>query len=125
MKIEISSLSDKPMYEQIKDGIKLAVLNGELSNNQLLPSVRQLASDLNVSAITTKRAYIDLEHDGLIYTIAGKGTFVRLDSLDQLIKHWEEKLMNEFAEIIKKLMEAGISEEKLIEAIKQVYSKTK
>ena len=74
MKINISYTSDKPMYEQIEDCIRQAALSGELENNHPLPSVRQLAADANVSTITVKRAYSDLEREGILYTISGKGT---------------------------------------------------
>ena len=84
MKININYTSDKPMYEQIEDCIRQAVLTGQLENNTLLPSVRQLAADINVSTITIKRAYADLEREGVIYTVSGKGTYVRLDNVSKL-----------------------------------------
>ena len=86
MNFFINAAGDKPMYEQVKDGIKEAILSGELKAHDLMPSVRQLAADLNVSMITTKRAYADLERDGLIYTVAGKGTFVKSEDLEMIRK---------------------------------------
>ncbi|MDP4178368.1 MAG: GntR family transcriptional regulator, partial [Bacillota bacterium] len=76
MKINIDYNSDLPMYEQIKTCIKENILSGKLNYQDPLPSVRQLAKELDVSTITIKRAYIDLEHDGFIYTLSGRGTFV-------------------------------------------------
>ena len=114
MNIIISHTSEKPMYEQIEDGIKKAIYEGELKNNQMLPSVRQLAKDLNVSAITTKRAYIDLEHDGLVYTISGKGTFVRLDKLEELQSSREKEILDRFGEIADECAKIGVKKEKLV-----------
>lgn len=76
MDIIISNASDKPIYEQIVSQMKALVLTGELSEGQLLPSIRALASDLRISVITTKRAYAELEAQGFIETVQGKGSFV-------------------------------------------------
>ena len=74
--IIISNSSGKPIYEQITDQIKAAIVKGELAEGEQLPSIRALANSLRVSAITTKRAYADLEAAGLIETVQGKGSFV-------------------------------------------------
>lgn len=76
MDIIVSNSSSKPIYEQITDQIKAAILSGELSDGEQLPSIRGLANSLRVSAITTKRAYSDLEAAGYIETVQGKGSFV-------------------------------------------------
>ena len=76
MDIIISNSSGKPIYEQVEDQIKAAILSGELSEGEQLPSIRGLANSLRVSAITTKRAYTDLEAAGFIETVQGKGSFV-------------------------------------------------
>lgn len=76
MEIIISNESSKPIYEQITDSIKTAILSGELAEGEQLPSIRALANSLRVSAITTKRAYADLEAAGFIETVQGKGSFV-------------------------------------------------
>ncbi|MDM8245656.1 GntR family transcriptional regulator [Collinsella tanakaei] len=76
MEIIISNASSKPIYEQITDSIKTAILSGELAEGEQLPSIRALANSLRVSAITTKRAYADLEASGFIETVQGKGSFV-------------------------------------------------
>ncbi|EKU45598.1 PSM export ABC transporter transcriptional regulator PmtR [Staphylococcus massiliensis] len=77
MKILLNSSSDQPIYEQIKRQIKTQILKGKLYHGEHLPSMRELAKDLSVSVITTKRAYEDLEQDGFVTTIRGKGTFVK------------------------------------------------
>ena len=121
MNIIISHTSAKPMYEQLEEGIKKAIYDGEFQNGEMLPSVRQLAKDLNVSAITTKRAYIDLEHEGFVYTISGKGTFVRLDKLTQLQDNRERELMEKAGTLAEECCKAGVEKDKLIEVIEDTY----
>lgn len=122
MNITISYTSEKPMYEQIEDGIRKAIYDGELKNHEMLPSVRQLAKDLNVSAITTKRAYIDLEHEGLVYTISGKGTFVKLDNIEALQTNRENEALEEFEKVTEESKKIGISKNKLLEIIEKIFS---
>lgn len=74
--IIISNASDKPIYDQIVSQMKALILTGELGEGQQLPSIRALAGDLRISVITTKRAYEDLERDGFITNVPGKGCFV-------------------------------------------------
>ena len=74
--ILISNSSGKPIYEQISRQIKAMILSGELAPGEMLPSIRALAKDLRISVITTKRAYDELEAEGFLYTMAGKGCFV-------------------------------------------------
>lgn len=76
MNIIISNANGQPIYSQIYEQIKRAILGGEIAAGEALPSIRALAKDLRVSVITTKRAYEELERDGYIYTMAGKGCFV-------------------------------------------------
>jgi GntR family transcriptional regulator len=121
MKIIISNTSDVPIYEQIKNQIKNMIITGELKEDDALPGMRSLAKDLRVSVITTKRAYNDLESEGYIYTLAGRGSFVKkLNS--ELIK--EDKLR----EIEKELNSAidiatscGIDLEELIDMLKVLW----
>lgn len=109
------------MYEQVKDGIKEAIVNGELKAHDLMPSVRQLAADLNVSMITTKRAYADLEREGLIYTVAGKGTFVKLEDIGMIQEKHAAEALEQFraqAEALKKL---DVPIERLENELKNIY----
>lgn len=76
MDIILSNMGDKPIYEQIYEQIRGAVLRGELQEGDALPSIRALARDLRISVITTKRAFDDLERDGFICSVQGKGSFV-------------------------------------------------
>ena len=80
--IIISNSSGQPIYEQICRQIKGAVATGRLKPGEALPSIRALARDLRISVITTKRAYEELERDGYIYTVAGKGCFVSEQDLE-------------------------------------------
>ena len=77
MRIVLAYQSAVPIYEQIKEQIKESVMSGDLPENELLPSIRQLARDLKVSVITTSRAYNDLELEGFIQTVPGKGCYVK------------------------------------------------
>jgi len=77
MRIVLSHQSVIPIYEQIKEQIKASVLSGDLAENDLLPSIRQLARDLQVSVITTTRAYNDLELEGFVQSVPGKGCYVK------------------------------------------------
>ena len=77
MDIILSNLSGEPIYSQIKQQIKPAILSGEVSEGDLLPSIRQLAKDLKISVITTARAYQDLEREGFVTNVQGKGCYVQ------------------------------------------------
>ena len=91
MRIVLAFQSGVPIYEQIKEQIKAAVLSGELLENELLPSIRQIARDLKVSVITTTRAYNDLELEGYIQTVPGKGCYVkRIDGDSIRVQHLAE-----------------------------------
>lgn len=76
MRIVIANSSQDPIYEQISRQIKAQIISGELAEGTMLPSIRRLAQDLAISVITTKRAYEELEREGFIDTVGGKGTFV-------------------------------------------------
>lgn len=89
MDIIISNSSGKPIYEQIVSQIKAGIMQGALKEGEQLPSIRALANDLHVSVITTKRAYADLEEQGFVQTVQGKGSFVT-DGNAELLK--EERL---------------------------------
>ena len=83
MNIIVSNQLGVPIYEQIKEQIKAAILTGELSENATLPSLRQLARDLQVSLVTTTRAYSELELEGFVQTMPGKGVYVK--KIDQTL----------------------------------------
>ncbi|GAB0171335.1 GntR family transcriptional regulator [Lysinibacillus sp. RC79] len=97
MQIIISNSSKEPIYEQIYTQIKKLILSGELQEGQSLPSMRQLAKDLEISVITTKRAYEELEKNGFIYSIVGKGSFISEQNKEMMrerkVKVIEENLL--------------------------------
>ena len=121
MNISIDYTSDLPMYEQIETCIKTNILSGDLKFNDILPSVRNLAKELNVSTITIKRAYMELEHQGLTYTISGKGTFVNTVDTSSLLLEIKDKLIKEYKNMILKIMEAGIDKDTVINIIENIY----
>lgn len=101
MLIFINNKNGVPIYDQIYSQMKAQIINGTLEEDAPLPSIRNLAKDLHISVITTKRAYEELERDGFIYTVPGKGSFVsarntellREENLKKIEKHLEE-IMN-------------------------------
>lgn len=108
MKIHISFQSNVPAYEQIKIQIKTQILNGILTPNQPLTSMRQLARDLQVSIITTTRAYNDLENEGLIYTVQGRGCFVK-GNAGMIREQYLRSIDEAFRTAIEKGKAAGLS----------------
>lgn len=117
MDIIISNIDDKPIYEQIYVQIKNMIVSGKLKEGNSLPSIRNLAKDLRISVITTKRAYEELEKDGYIYTVKAKGSFVNKKNI-KLIK--EENLKKiEFH--IKEILELAKINELKIEDIYEMF----
>jgi GntR family transcriptional regulator len=112
VRIIISNSSPDPIYEQITRQIKAQIISGALAEGEALPSIRRLALDLQISVITTKRAYDELEKEGFINTVGGKGTFVAVQNRELLrekkMKLVEEKLAEAVAEA--RLMGLGPSE---------------
>ena len=82
MNIIISNANNQPIYQQIYEQVKNLIIASELKESDLLPSIRNLAKDLKISVITTKRAYEELERDGYIYSVAGKGCYVAKKNME-------------------------------------------
>lgn len=119
--IIISNASDKPIYEQITSQIKRMIISGELSEGTALPSMRLLAKELRISVITTKRAYTDLEHDGFIETVTGKGSFVAGSNLE-IIKEEQMRLCEEhLQQAVDIAAQSGITYEELQETLDLLY----
>ncbi|UTR14469.1 GntR family transcriptional regulator [Salipaludibacillus sp. LMS25] len=97
MKILISNISDKPLYQQIKDQIKEAIFKGEISEGEPLPSIRNFAQDLKVSVLTIRRVYEELEKEGFITSQIGIGTFVSTGNLE-LIRDSKRRLVEQIME---------------------------
>ncbi len=105
MKIHLSNASDAPIYQQIAGQIRAQIVAGDMGEGEALPSIRKLAKELQVSVITTKRAYEELEKGGFIHTVGGKGCFVAAQSLELLRE-----------------MKMSVVEEKLAEAVTEARS---
>ncbi|MBG9454060.1 GntR family transcriptional regulator [Lysinibacillus sphaericus] len=117
MQIIISNSSKEPIYEQITNQIKSLILTGDLLEGTALPSMRQLAKDLQISVITTKRAYEELEKAGFIYSIIGKGSFIAEQNLE-VIKEKKLKVIEEqLSAVIKNSREIGMSLNELQELL--------
>lgn len=109
MQILISNSSKESIYHQIKDQIKEQVLSGELNEGEALPSMRQLAKDLHISVITTKRAYEELEKEGFIYSIVGKGSFIAEQNKDVIKEKKLTTIEEKLVEVIAGSKEVGLS----------------
>lgn len=121
MNIIISNSSDKPIYEQITIQLKQMIINGELKSGDQLPSMRMLAKELRISVITTKRAYEDLERDGFIYTVVGKGSFVA-DKNMEFVREEQLKIVEEHLnKAVDGAKAGGINLDELQEIIRMIY----
>ena len=121
LNINISHTSTIPLYEQIQTQKKNQILNGSLKPGEGLPSIRNLAKELKVSIITTKRAYEELEKDGFIETVIGKGTFVSSQNTERLKEITLYEIENKLEEIIKQAKSVGMTLEEGIEIFKSIY----
>ena len=121
MQIIISNSSKEPIYEQITNQIKSLILSGDLKEGSPLPSMRQLAKDLQVSIITTKRAYEELEKAGFIYSIVGKGSFVAEQNLDVIKKKKLKVIEEQLVSVITNSKEIGLPLTELRELLTILY----
>ena len=114
MHIYIDNRSGAPIYDQIKTQIKAQIMAGELLPDELLPSIRGLAKDLRISFITTKRAYDDLEAEGFLYTVPGKGCFVAARNTELLREENLKKIEGHLEEIVRLGGACRLSREELM-----------
>lgn len=117
MKFEIKTKSGAPIYEQIEAQIKEAIVQGELKEGEPLPSIRSLASDLKISVITTKRAYEDLEREGMVYSVPGKGFFVDNPDTDYLEEKRTVGMEAELLAIIEKAKASGMDKGAVLDMV--------
>lgn len=121
MEIIISNSSGKPIYEQITDQVKSQIMSGQLKAGDALPSMRALAQSLRISLITTKRAYNDLEAEGFIETVTGKGSFVAAQD-PELLREANLKLAEEnIRRAVEVAKRGGISKDELTEMVDILY----
>lgn len=111
MKIIINTSLMVPIYEQIVDHIKTLIRNGELKENDNLPSVRTLSKELKISALTVKKAYDNLESEGFTITVHGKGTYVAATNTELLLEEQKKELETDLEQAIQKGRRCGISDE--------------
>jgi GntR family transcriptional regulator len=110
----LSNVSGIPIYSQIKQQIISAILSGELSDNELLPSLRQLAKELKISVLTTTRAYTELEQEGFIVTVQGKGCFVIAKGSQKVREQLLQKTENALTDAVRLAQRAELSKDELI-----------
>lgn len=115
MYIYIDNKGGTPIYDQIYSQIKNEILSGKLRENDALPSIRNLAKDLRISVITTKRAYDELEREGYIYTLPAKGCFVAPQNQEQIREENLKKIEIHLDEIRKLALTCGLSKQDIIE----------
>ncbi|RYL93153.1 GntR family transcriptional regulator [Sporolactobacillus sp. THM19-2] len=120
MDIILSHTTDQPIYRQIKEQITAQILNGQMPDHQPLPSIRTLAKTLKVSVITTKRAYEELEKEGYIFTIPGKGSFISRQDKDQLRKKKLSEVRARLSEIVRDCESFNIDKEQLVRMIREM-----
>lgn len=118
LKILISNQSELPIYAQIKEQIKEQILDGTIKEGETLPSIRQLAKDVKVSVITTTRAYNDLEEEGFISSMQGKGSIVLGRDNEMVREQYLKKIEDSLMSAIESSERINVSEEELIEMIK-------
>jgi len=111
MKIIINTTLMVPIYEQVADQIKTLIRNGELKENDNLPSVRTLSKELRISALTVKKAYDYLESEGFTVTVHGKGTYVAATNTELLLEEQKKELEADLEQAIQKGRRCGISDE--------------
>ena len=118
MKIVILNTVNMPIYEQIVNQIRDAVINGELKAGEGMPSIRVLAKELTVSVITTKRAYEELEKDGFLYTIPAKGCYVAPRNKELLREENLKKIEGHIDEILSLAAACGLSQADILEMVR-------
>ena len=120
MNLFLNNQSSAPIYEQIYTQLTNLILSGELPEDTALPSIRALAKDLRISVITTKRAYEELERDGLIYTLAGKGSFVAARNQELLREEHLREIEQHFRAALQLAPACGLTVEALCEMLRVI-----
>ncbi len=121
MNFIISNSSEVPIYEQIKKEIKRAINSNELKENSMLPSIRTLAKDLRISILTVKKAYDELEQEGYLNTVQGKGSFVKARNKELIKEEQIKKIEEKIGESIQIAKAVDISKQQLMELVDYLY----
>ena len=118
MNIQINNSSDDPIYLQIKNQIKVQIISGDLKVGEQLPSIRFLAKELRVSMLTAKRAFDELELDGFIHSVQGKGNFVAAQNKELIREEYLKKIEEKLQEIVELSEIARITNDELVQMLK-------
>lgn len=118
MTVLIDNKSGLPIYDQIFSQIKAQIISGALAEDEALPSIRNLAKDLRISVITTKRAYDELEKEGFIYTIPAKGCFVAPKNLELLREEFLRQIEAHIGEAARLAAACGLGREDIVEMVR-------
>ena len=118
MNVLIDNKSTLPIYDQIFSQIKAQIISGELQENEALPSIRNLAKDLHISVVTTKRAYDELEKEGFLYTIAAKGCFVAPKNVELLREETLKTMEQHIDQLVRLAKSVGMSADEVLDMVK-------
>ena len=121
MDIIISNSCSEPIYRQISQQIKKQILSGSLRDEEMLPSIRLLAKELQVSVITTKKAYEELENEGVVVSVHGKGFFVSSNNSEIIKEKKKQMIEDRLSQAIDECKLLGIQVDEIIEMIKLLY----
>lgn len=121
MHLVISNSSSVPIYEQIKAQIIEQIMNDELKEDEMLPSIRSLSKDIRISLMTIKKAYDQLESDGYIVSIAGKGTFVAPRNSNLVKEHAQKEIEDNIQKAIELAVKYDISKDEIIDLVNMLY----
>ncbi len=121
MKIIISNISPVPIYEQIKNQIINQIMSDELREGDSIPSIRSLASDIKISVLTIKKAYDELESEGYIESIQGKGTFVAPKNIELVKEQANKEIESHISKIIEIASRFNISKKEILDLFKYIY----
>jgi len=122
LKIIISNSSPDPIYEQVSKQIKAQIISGELAEGDALPSIRKLAMELQISVITTKRAYEDLQKEGFIDTVSGKGCFVAMQNKELLREKKMKTVEDLLSDAVLEAKKLGINFKEIKEMLELLYN---
>lgn len=118
MNVLIDNKSTLPIYDQIFSQIKAQIISGKLQENEALPSIRNLAKDLHISVVTTKRAYDELEKEGFLYTIAAKGCFVAPKNVELLREETLKTMEQHIDQLVRLAKSVGMSADEVLDMVK-------
>ena len=125
MELFVDNKSSSPIYEQLYGQIKAQIISGALAEDTLLPSIRNVAKDLRISVVTTKRAYEELEKEGFIYTVAAKGCFVAKKNTQLLREESLRRMEAHMEEIVRLAALCSLTEEEVLDMMKFLWEDEK